>query len=62
MFVWTLNDAIFVALLCIAAILLVLAWLFFWIGRLIAWIKSLRRHVGAMRQKLERRFNYVWGS
>jgi F420-0:gamma-glutamyl ligase-like protein len=43
MFIWTLHDAIFVGLLGLAAILLVLAWLFYWIGRLIGWLKKLAR-------------------
>jgi len=51
MFVWTLHDAVFVGLLALAAILLVLAWLIYWAGRLIGWLK-----------KLARRFSYAWGN
>lgn len=62
MFVWTIHDAIFAAALCFLLLLCVLAWLIFWIGRLIAWIKNLGRRARSAWAKFAHRFDYVWGN
>lgn len=62
MFVWNIHDAILVGLLCIAGLLLVLAWLIYWFSRLIAWIKKLGRRASSAWAMFARRCDFVLGN
>jgi uncharacterized membrane protein (DUF373 family) len=62
MFIWTMQDVIFFSLLGFALVLFVLAWLIYWIRRLIELAALLGRRVRAAWQKFAFRFSYVWGN